>query len=271
MRLRVSLLFALLAAAALLFVPGAPASDKTTFYVSLGDSLAQGFQPTKRQYSPEPQGYDHGYTDQLFTLVRDRYKRLREVKLGCGGETTTTLRFGGICSYDHGSQLAEAVAFLQANAGRISLVTIDIGGNDVIHEDGGGVPAIAANLPVILATLQAAAPGVPILAMNYYHPFLAPVWFQTQSLAALQAEVDLTVGFNDFLEGIYGAFGIEVADVEQAFSVTDLTLVNGTPVNVLRACEWTWQCAGPPVGFDIHPNKAGYGVIAEAFLDEIDD
>ena len=44
MRLRVSLALAVLAAA-LLAVPGAPAGSKATYYVSLGDSLAQGFQP----------------------------------------------------------------------------------------------------------------------------------------------------------------------------------------------------------------------------------
>lgn len=107
--------------------------------------------------------------------------------------------------------------------------------------------------------------------MNYYDPFVAPVWFQTQSLAALQAEVASTVAFNNLLEGIYGAFGVEVADVESAFSLTDLTLVGGTPVTVLRTCEWTWACAGPPVGFDIHANTDGYGIIAEAFLAELDD
>jgi lysophospholipase L1-like esterase len=267
MRLRVSLVLAVLAAA-LLLVQGAPASSKATYYVSLGDSLAQGFQPIGGPPSPgSPPGYNQGYADQLFKLTRSRYTQLREVKLGCGGETTTTLRFGGICPYDEGSQLAEAVAVLQENAGRIAFVTIDIGANDVLSDTGGGVPAIVANLPLILTALQTAAPGVPIIGMNYYDPFVAPVWFQTQSLVALQAEVAGTVAFNDLLEGIYQAFGLEVADVESAFSVTDLTLVNGTPVNVLRACAWTWMCS---VG-DIHANTAGYGVIADAFLTELDD
>jgi lysophospholipase L1-like esterase len=269
MRLRVSLLLAMLAAA-LLVVTDAPAASKATYYVSLGDSLAQGYQPIGGPASPEsPPGYNQGYADQLFKLTRGRYQQLREVKLGCGGETTVTLRFGGICSYAAGSQLAEAVAFLQANAGRIAFVTIDIGANDVLHA--GGVPAIAANLPPILAALVAAAgPNVPIVGMNYYDPSIPPVWFQTQSLAALQAEVAAAVGFNDFLEGIYHGFGIDVADVESAFSLTDLTLVGGTPVNVLRACAWTWACAGPPVGFDIHANKDGYGVIAQTFLEALD-
>ena len=266
MRLKVSLAFALLVAA-LLVVSGAPAASKATYYVSLGDSLAQGYQPIGGPLSPEsPPGYNHGYADELFKLVRHRYTQLREVKLGCGGESTVTFRTGGICTYDHGSQLAEAVAFLQEHTGEVAFVTIDLGANDVLS--GGGVADIGANLPPALAALTAAAgTGVPIIGMNYYDPFLAPVWFQTQSLAALQAEAATTVGFNDFLESIYGAFGLEVADVETAFSVTDLTLVGGTPVNVLRTCAWTWMCSAG----DIHANTVGYGVMAQAFLAELDD
>ena len=175
--------------------------SKATYYVSIGDSLAQGFQPIGGPLSPEsPPGYNQGYADALFKLTRDRYPQLREVKLGCGGETTTTLRFGGICSYEEGSQLAQGVAFLEEHAREIAFVTIDIGPNDVFS--GGGVPAIVQNLPPILAALtMAAGPGVAIVAMNYYDPFAAPVWFQTQSLAALQAEVASTVAFNDLLEG----------------------------------------------------------------------
>ncbi len=102
MRLRASIVFALLVAA-LLLVPGAPAGSKATYYVSLGDSLAQGFQPIGGPSSREsPPGYNQGYADQLFKLTRDRYEQLREVKLGCGGETTTTLRFGGLCAYEQG-------------------------------------------------------------------------------------------------------------------------------------------------------------------------
>jgi hypothetical protein len=101
--------------------------------------------------------------------------------------------------------------------------------------------------------------------MNYYNPFIAPVWFETQSLAAVQAEVANVVALNDFLEGIYQFAGVPVADVEGAFSLTDLTLVDGIPLNVLRECQWTWACAGPPVGFDIHANTDGYAVIAQAF------
>jgi hypothetical protein len=52
-----------------------------------------------------------------------------------------------------------------------------------------------------------------------------------------------------------------------AFAVTDFTLVDGTPLNVLRECQWTWTCTPAPLGPDIHANNAGYRVIAQAFED----
>jgi lysophospholipase L1-like esterase len=254
-------LFVALAAA-----PGALADTEhaTTYYLSLGDSLAQSFQP--------PNDFAHGYAEQLHAQLTADEPKLKLVKLGCGGETTVSmidpyLPFEGrgarfFCNFPHGSQLAEAVDFLQAHKGSVRLVTLDIGANDL--QFGDQAPAlIGAYLPRILVALRAAAgPGVPIVGMNYYDPFLAPVWFGTQSLAAVAAEAASIVAFNDLLEGIYAAAGAPVADVESAFSVTDLTLVGGTPLNVLRACEWTWIC----VAEDVHANTAGYGVIARAFL-----
>ena len=38
------------------------------------------------------------------------------------------------------------------------------------------------------------------------------------------------------------------------------------PLNVALVCQWTWMCAPPPVGPNIHAKAEGYGVIAGAFL-----
>src|SRR5262249_26114162 len=157
-------------AAVLMTVPPARADIGVRYYVSLGDSFAQGYQPIGG--SPFGNGYHQGYADQLVTLIRQPDEHLRLIKLGCGAETTTTMLFGGspFCGYP-GPQLAQAVAFLLAHRGEVALVTIDIGGVDVIDPAGGGVAAIEANLPVILAALrQAAGPGVPIVGMTYYSP-----------------------------------------------------------------------------------------------------
>jgi lysophospholipase L1-like esterase len=264
---RLLLVTAALVAALVAAAAPARADVGVRYYLSLGDSLAQGYQPIGGPWSPLGfPGYNQGYADQLLRLVREPSGHLQLVKLGCGGETTTTMIVGTpFCGprITPGSQLAQAAAFLRAHRGEVAFVTLDIGGNDVIHPDGGGVDAIVANLPVILAALrEAAGPGVPIVGMNYYNPSLAE-WFANP--ASLQGDVNALVGFNDLLEAIYAAAGDPVADVETAFASTDTTLVDGVPRDVARLCAWTWNCATPPHGPDIHPNDAGYAAIALAF------
>ena len=39
------------------------------------------------------------------------------------------------------------------------------------------------------------------------------------------------------------------------------------PLAVAYICAYTWECAAPPVGPNIHANILGYGIIANTFLD----
>jgi lysophospholipase L1-like esterase len=268
---RALLLAALAVAATLMTAVSAGADTGVRYYLSLGDSYAQGYQPIGGPSSPLGfPGYNQGYADQLLKLARDRYEQLRLVKLGCGGETTTTMIVGTPwCgpNITPGSQLEQAKAFLETHPGEVAFVTINIGGND-LFPDAGGVAAIQANLPTILEQLrEAAGPDVPIIGMSYYHPFLPDVWFATQDMGALQGAVDFIVGFNDFLASFYAAAGDPVADVESAFSTTDVGDADGdgVPNNVERVCALTRECASPPHDPDFHPNTAGYAVIARAF------
>ncbi len=253
-----------------------------TYYLALGDSLAQGVQPDAAGASVETRD---GYPDQVYAALRPSHPTLKLVKLGCPGETTSTMINGGICHYDGGSQLKAAVAFLQAHRGRVLLVTIDIGANDperCAGQQGGsqpsltqlascattGVPAAVTHLTTIMARLKAAAgPGVRIVGMNYYLPALAE-WRNglPGHLVAWAAE-RLAATYNAMLGRVYTKSGARVADVFGAFQTGDFTNQGGTgPRNVALLCQWTWACAAPPRGPNQHANQAGYQVIGRAFL-----
>jgi lysophospholipase L1-like esterase len=249
-----------------------------SYYVSLGDSLAVGVQPDGAGHSlPTPDGY----ADQLYARLHRTDKSLELVKLGCSGENTTTMLVGGICGYPGGSQVAAAVSFLRAHAGRVRLVTLDVGANDLNHCAQGadqvdlpcaidGLASIGTNLPALLGMLRRAAPHVPLLAMNYYDPFLVTWLMGPSGPRTAIGTVALTAGVNRQLEDTYHQFGAHVVSVQDAFSTTDLVRTVDTrwgrvPVAVQRICTWTWMCAGAPMGPNIHANRDGYRVIADTF------
>jgi lysophospholipase L1-like esterase len=262
---------------------GAAEGGQPEYYLALGDSLAQGVQPAPATGASVPT--DQGYADDLFAHYQAGFNgSLRLVKLGCPGETSTSMLTGAgsPCTYSPGSQLAAALDFIQAHRSRIALITIDIGANNV---DGcvtggaisqacveSGIAAAQSDLPQILGALHAAAGSHTVIAgMNLYDPFLADYLTGTPGQLAAQESVSLDASFNSLLDASFGASGMRVADVETAYSTADfadtaqLPGVGTVPLNVARVCEWTWMCAPSPVGPNIHATTAGYQVIATAF------
>ncbi len=252
----------------------AAGSTGSSTLLSLGDSLAAGYQPA---HDNLPAGdTNQGYADQLAAMLPN----VQLQKLGCSGETTTSMLTGGKCTYPGASsQLDAAVKYLNAHRGQVKIVTIDIGANDVqkcaargsidIPCAVQGVATLAHNLPVILSTLRAAAgPDVTIVGMNYYNPFLASYLKGPDGvfLAAVTSLAEYVV--NTIEETDYRAIGASVADVSGAFqsydffTMKDLPGVGPVPVNVYNICTLTYMCA---LG-DIHANVNGYKVIADAFV-----
>lgn len=259
--------------------------ERFDYYLALGDSLSRGVQPNASgQDLPTPVGY----ASDLAAHLQEGNRHLDFVDLGCPGETTTTMIAGG-CPFPHtySSQLSAAVSFLKAHRHAHVLVTLNIGSNDVdacIGASGidtaciaAGFQAITVDMPKILGSLKAAAGShVEFAAMNYYDPFLASWLTGPAGQQVAVQSVQLLGQLNSILETAFKAYGIPVADVASAFDSTKFTpLVPLTPtlqvpLNVARVCQWTWMCTPPPVGPDIHANKAGYERIEDAFEPVVD-
>jgi lysophospholipase L1-like esterase len=284
---RLTLLITTAAIAALTACSGPPpshlasvnAADKVpaTYYVALGDSLAQGVQPNASGTSVET---PDGYPDQVYAALHRSHPTLSLIKLGCPGETTITMINGGICPYVGGSQLKAADDFLRQHRGQVLLVTLDIGANDPGTCSGQpsfsqlaacavkGVPSAVTHLRTIVSRLKAAAgPRVRIVGMNYYLPALAEWRSGLTGRAVAWTAEKLAATFNALLGRVYAKAGIKVANVFGAFRTSDFA-GHGTnlPRNVTLLCRWTWECAAAPRGPNQHANQAGYQMIARQFL-----
>jgi len=259
-------------------VVGAPASgaDEPHYYLALGDSLSRGYMP----------GFgdtDQGYVDDAYAALHASDPSLELVKLGCSGETTTTMINGGKCldRYPVGtSQLDAAAAFLRDHPGAVKYMTLDIGANDVDGcASGGSIDAacvtqglvtIAQNLTTILSRLHDAAGGQQPrrVGMTYYDPFLASWLTGVQGQLIAIASVPLLETLNTTEAALYLLYGWRVADVGAAFHSADFLThrtVDGygsLPTNVAYICQYTYMCSLQ----NIHANVAGYQLIADVFV-----
>lgn len=247
----------------------ASATPDEGYYLSLGDSLAYGYQPDL------PGDYNaadyHGYAEN-FAAMRPH---LTLVNYGCWGETTSTLLNGG-CTWpaaglhdSYGgaaSQAAAAYAFLAAHPGQTSLITVDVGSNDVknlISSCGGNAQCIVAGLPAtltklagnyanLLAHLTALAPTARLVLFNYYNPFALK----------LAGSDELLTAANPVIDQLATTFHASVAD---AFSAMNHAV--GSPAEDTFVCIHTWECTSYQ---DIHPTDLGYRALTIALLTALD-
>jgi lysophospholipase L1-like esterase len=277
-------------------LPATAAAQTTSphYYLALGDSLSQGMQPDLHGVT---RNTNQGYANDLLALEQKRIHNLQLVQMGCGGDTTANMLTGhgnernarlNHCDRSGGSQLAAAVRFLKAhhNKGEVSLVTVDIGANDldrcvnasdVVSCVTQGLNSINRNLPKIFASLKRVAPaGTTFAAMNLYDPFLGGYFAPAGSSANAFASASLVLAkdLNAMLAKADNGGGFLTADVADAFDTYNNTTTvtwegQQIPLDVARVCSWTWACQTPPSGPNIHANKNGYRVIADAFATAI--
>jgi lysophospholipase L1-like esterase len=274
-----------IALVATLALPAAAQADtpKRQYYVSLGDSYATGFQPTAPGKGANTR---NGFAYQVPKLARARGYRYKLVNFGCGGETTVSLlerkeRCGapvpGGANYAGRTQIAAAERFLRAHRGRVGLITVSIGGNDVTKctREADPIPCVVAavtaineNVTAIAHRLRkAAGRNVRIVGTTYPDVILGQ-WVgenANQDLAKLSV-----TAFKDFinpaLTKAYAAAGGTLVDVTAASgaygSLEELVaLPSGTlvPKPVADVCRLTYYCQFR----DIHARTSGYRLIAD--------
>lgn len=253
-------------------------------YLALGDSLAQGVQRKDGAFGTSQEGYP----DQLAARLREAGSPVTLSRIGCSAATVSTLLGGGRdCQpaaptpppYENRSpatsQLAYAETYLRARGDRPTLVTIDIGANDLIGCAGvdpagvrscfaDGLPTVRTRLREVAKRLRdAAGPNTVLAAMTYYDPAVALVR-QPLAKAAAEAFHDIVRRqANPTIRRTFAAEDFVVARVDRAFGSDGAA----TDDAVETTCRLTRLCES---GADFHPNAEGYGVIADAFLQVVE-
>ena len=238
--------------------PPAAASGDSLTYIALGDSLSAGFgasRPSETSFVPL-----------VLENLGDDYKL---INLGHGGDTSAGLM-------DHG-HLSEAIETIEERNNDVALVTLEIGGNDLLGLYFGAVlsgtcpnvtavlskpecteplsTALAefdANLGETLDQLLETDHPLELLLMTLYNPF--PGFLPVRPIAALAlegiADSQFTEGLNDIIREHAAQRDIVVVELYEPFQDRAGELISGD---------------------FIHPNDAGYRVMAEAVIAALED
>ena len=256
--------------------PGASASPSPSgngkLYLALGDSLAAGYQPGGAELR------DTAYPALTAGRLAARGAPLTVENLGCSGETTTSLIKGGKCRFAEGSQLEQAESLLKSRRGEVGLVTIDIGGNDLLRCVRGGadidtacvadgVRTVHRNLPTILKRLRASAgKDVPVLVLGYYNPWVAAKALD-QPVKGADAAARAYSRLSETIEDAAKGAGTTFVGLDKAFATNDTTptTIGGrtVPENAARICTLTNVCTAA----DIHLTDEGAATVARVLAD----
>ena len=240
------------------------------YYVSLGDSYGAGYQG-----GPGALG---GYATDVVADIAPRH-RLMLRNFACGGATTTSMLGTVGCpfvatsnavAYPTTTQLAAAIGFIKAHPGRIGLITITIGGNNLL-ESVPNVPAMQADIVTISAQLRAAAgASVPIIGLTYPDVNLASWLSGGSGITSAQTSVsDFKLVVNPAFVAAYSPSNVTFVDVTTVTGayapftrLVNYSTYGQIPYAVAQVCTLTWMCSQN----NVHPTDAGYALIAKQIV-----
>lgn len=266
--------------------PAAYAAKRTPvqYFLSMGDSYSVGAQDSVGHATL------HGPANQLLPLARARGYRFKLVQLGCGGATTgsmltqkgcsTAARAPGEANYPSITQVQAAVAFIRKHPGKVGLVTISIGGNNVtpcipltnrIACVRTAMKTVSKNVRTIVKRLRAAGGKKLRIVGSTYPDVVLGAWVRTDVFGsqgptiAAESLTAFSQLINPGLRSAYASAGGAFVDVTQAtgaygpFVTTNSPVYGQIPVPVAKVCTLTYFCSL----LGIHMTTAGYHIIAE--------
>lgn len=260
---------ALAAVVVLIGATPVPALAESTdrYYLSLGDSLAFGFQRPKVDAGLPLSAFETGYSNVVAGRLDHGGRPLTLVNYGCPGESTTTFTAGqcpwkaaGLPLHDPfaGSQEEAALAFLRDHRGRVDAVTLSLWGNDanafvascngnvqcIIDGAPAAIAAIASNLSGTLGKIRQAAPDARVVVLGAYNA---------------------NVGTFPLTHPIIRQLNLAMADAaatNRADFANPFPVFNPDGDTGAALCTLTLLCSNG----DGHPSDAGYLAIAELIL-----
>jgi lysophospholipase L1-like esterase len=287
-------LLAVAAVLALALPASAAAKSKTTYYVSLGDSWAQGVQPIGPSQSDIPT--KKGFVNYAFKRLKKRHHDLRLKQLGCGGATTDSMINGTkpcgeplpyASNSKKTSQLSYAKRWLRKHRKRVRYVSVIIGGNDVAPCASKstnaevaacvaqGIDQINKNIKVIAKGLRTSAGKKPQIVGSTYADVVLGQWVKSENgktLAKLSVRI-FKDQLNPTLKKAYTRRKIKFVDATKAFGAyipfdqtTTLAPYGEIPIAVANICKLAWYCQARPQGPDIHLRPKGYSKLGRLVL-----
>jgi lysophospholipase L1-like esterase len=267
---------------------GASGNARVEYDVSVGDSYAAGYQPVA---SANAHRDTHGFAYQVIDMAKAKGDDFALRNFACDGATTETILQQHGCSlsapgpdtesYAGQTQAAAADRFIADHPGQIGLVTVSIGGNDILGCAAAAIliscvtnalTGIEHNLRQLLSGLRAAAgPTVPIVGLTYPDVFLG--LYSSKDPAQRNLATVSVAAFEHFLNPAlsdqYAAAGATFIDVTKAsggyIPLTETTLSGpggATPIAVADVCALTYSCRLQ----DVHPTTLGYALIARLIV-----
>jgi lysophospholipase L1-like esterase len=267
---------------------GASGHGPVEYDVSGGDSYAAGYQPVA---SATAHRDTHGFAYQVIDMAKAKGDDFTLRNFACDGATTATILQQDGCalsapgpdseSYPGQTQAVAADRFIAQHPGQIGLITVSIGGNDILGCAAAAIliscatdalTGIEDNLRQLLSGLRAAAgPTVPIVGLTYPDVFLgyAKSKDPAQSNLAAVSEPAFEHVLNPALSAQYAAAGATFIDVTKDsggyIPLTETTRSGShgaAPVAVADVCALTYACRL----HDVHPTTQGYALIARLIV-----